>query len=259
MHGTRAPQRTGAWLARKALERRPAAHLQRVPQKRVGGVPHDAPAPGHDAHQVVELALDGADVGVNVGMVILEVVESQRARMVVHELRAFVEERRVVLIRLDDEVRSRTEARAHAEVRRHATDEKSGVAAGVLQDPRQERGGRGLAVGAGDREHPASFQHLARQPLRPRGIRQAELEQRFDHRLAARHHVADQHHVRGRRELRGVEAFGHRDAERLQLRAHGRVDIAIRAADAEARGAGQGGDAAHERAADAEDMNVHRG
>jgi hypothetical protein len=213
VHRTRAPQRLRPCLARKTLERRPAPHLQRVPEKGVGGVPHDAPAPGHDAHQVVELALDGADVGVNVGVVILEVVENQGARTVVHKLRALVEERRVVLIRLDDEPPSGTEARAHPEVRRHATDEKPGVAAGVLEDPRQERCGRGLAMGAGDREHPAPFQHLARQPLRPRRIRQAALEQGFDHRLAARHDVADQHHVRGRRQLRGVEAFGQCDAE----------------------------------------------
>src|SRR5207302_392096 len=83
---------------------------------------------------------------------------------------------------------------------RHATDEKPGVAAGVLEDLRQERGARGLAMGAGDREHPAPFEHLARQPLGPRRKGEAALEQRFDDRLAARHDVADQHHVRRRRE-----------------------------------------------------------
>jgi hypothetical protein len=150
----------------------------------------------------------------------------------VHKLRALVEERRVVLIRLNDEQGSRTEARAHAEVRRHATDEKAGVAAGVLEDPGEERCGGGLAMGAGDREHPAPLQYLARQPLRPRRIGQAALEQGFDHRLAACHDVADQHHVRGWRQLRGVEAFGQCDAERFELCAHGRVDIAIRPADA---------------------------
>src|SRR4029077_9354801 len=104
-----------------------------------------------------------------VGMVILEVVQSQRARMVVHELRAFVEERRVVLVRLDDEVRSRAAARAHTEVRRHATDEKPGVAAGVLQDPRQERCGRGLAVGGGGRGAPPPFSYPRAPPPPPPG------------------------------------------------------------------------------------------
>src|SRR2546430_14323579 len=92
------------------------------------------------------------------------------------------------LIRLDDEARCGTEAGAHAEVLWHAADEKPGVAAGVLEDPRQERGARGLAVGAGDREHPAPFEHLARQPLGPRRKPEAALQQRFDDPPAARHY-----------------------------------------------------------------------
>jgi hypothetical protein len=115
---------------------------------------------------VVELTLDGADVRVDVGMVVLEVVQDHGARTVVHELCALVEERRVVLIRLDDEVRPRSEPRAHAEVIRHAADQKAGVAPRMLEDPGEERGGRGLAMGAGGGEHPAVLQHLAREPLR---------------------------------------------------------------------------------------------
>src|SRR5437762_14340465 len=62
----RAPERFRARFAREALERRPAAHRERLREARVGGVPHDAPAPRHDAHQVVKLALDGADVRIDV-------------------------------------------------------------------------------------------------------------------------------------------------------------------------------------------------
>ncbi len=92
----------------------------------------------------------------------------------------------------------------------------------------------------------------------PGRVRQAALEQRLDHRLAARHDVADHDHVRRGGELRGLEALGQRDAERFELRAHRRIDIAVRAGDSEARGAREGGDAAHESAADAEDVDVHR-
>ncbi len=58
-------------------------------------------------------------------------------------------------------------------------------------------------------------------------------------------------------ELLGVEAFDELDAERRELRAHRRIDVAVRAGDPVARGLGDGGDAAHESAADAEDMDVH--
>ena len=58
-------------------------------------------------------------------------------------------------------------------------------------------------------------------------------------------------------ELGGVETRGELDAERLELRAHGWIDVLVRARDAMAGGLGDGGDAAHERAADAENVNVH--
>src|SRR5262249_80597 len=123
--------------------------------------------------------------------------------------------------------------------------------------PGEERGGRGLAVRAGDREHPAILEHRAAQPLGAGGVRQAALEQLLDDRHATRHDVADHDHVGGRGELCGLKALGELDAERLELRAHGRVDVAVRARDAKARGTGDGGDAAHEGAADTEDVNVH--
>ena len=60
-----------------------------------------------------------------------------------------------------------------------------------------------------------------------------------------------------RLELRGFEALRELDAQRLELRAHGWIDVLVRTGDAMARGLGDGGDAAHERAADAENVNVH--
>ncbi len=85
----------------------------------------------------------------------------------------------------------------------------------------------------------------------------AALEQRFDDRHAARHDIAHHHHVRSRRELARIEARDELDAQRLELRAHGWIDVLVRTGDAMARGLGDGGDAAHERAADAENVNVH--
>ena len=66
---------------------------------------HDAPLAGYRAHQVMELGLDGGQVGEDVGVVVFEVVQDGRARPVVHELGALVEEGRVVFVGLDDEGR----------------------------------------------------------------------------------------------------------------------------------------------------------
>jgi hypothetical protein len=100
-------------------------------------------------------------------------------------------------------------------------------------------------------------QHLARQPLRPRGIGNIAFEQCFDDRDAARHHIADHHDVGPWGELRGIETHDELDAQGFELRAHGWIDVLVRPGDTMAGGLGDGGDAAHERAADAEDVNVH--
>ncbi len=110
----------------------------------------------------------------------------------------------------------------------------------------------------GDGGDLASAQHVLRQPLRARRVRQPAVEQPLDDRLAAAHHVADDDDVGLEVELFRSIALDQRDALRLELRAHRRVDAGIRAGDAVARRAGQRGDAAHERAADAEDVQVHQ-
>ena len=61
----------------------------------------------------------------------------------------------------------------------------------------------------------------------------------------------------GRIELHGVEALDQADAQRLELRAHRRVDVGVAAGHAVPGLAGDGGNAAHEGAADAEDVDVH--
>ena len=49
----------------------------------------------------MELGLDGIQVGEDVGVVELEIIEDRGARMVMHELGTLVEKRRVVLIRFN--------------------------------------------------------------------------------------------------------------------------------------------------------------
>src|SRR6185437_10915817 len=210
----------------------------------------------------MELPLDGGDVRIDVGVVVLEVVQDERARAVVDELRALVEEGGVVLIRLDDEWRARaqgrgTEARAGLEVRGHAADQEPGLEPRLLENPCKERGRGGLAMCTGHGQDPTVAQHFARQPFRTRCIGNTALEQRLDDGLAARHDIAHDDHVGRGIELRGVVAFDELYPERLELRAHRRVDVAVGAGDAMAGGARDVGNAAHEGPANSQNVNVH--
>ena len=102
----------------------------------------------------------------------------------------------------------------------------------MLENPRQHRRRRRLAVRAGDREHPLVVEHVIEEPLRSRLVGQADIEDRLDERVAARKRVADHEDVRATRharQLRRVVALGERDAERRKLRAHRRIDIGVAA------------------------------
>ena len=58
------------------------------------------------AHQMMKLGLDRSQIRKDVRVIELEVVQNRGARMVVDELRALVEERRVVLVGFDHEERT---------------------------------------------------------------------------------------------------------------------------------------------------------
>ena len=213
----------------------------------------------HRAHEVVELALDRRQVVEDVGVVELEVVEDRRARPVVDELAALVEERGVVFVGLDDERRAAlAEVCRDAEVERHAADQEAGRAAGLLEDPGEHRRRPGLAVRSRDREDVAAGEDLLGEPLRPARVGDVGVEDRFDQRVAARERVADDIEIGRELELLGVVAFDQLDAERLELIAHRRVDVGVAAGHPVPGVAGERGEPAHERAADAEDVQVHR-
>ena len=251
----------GHFRQREPLDFAPAPARQHARDARFAAVGDHAALARHHAQQVMELRFDRREVGKDVGVVVLEIVDDRRARPVVHELRALVEEGGVVLVGLDHEERALGQARRAVEVERHAADEEAGIEARVLEDPREHRRCGRLAVRARHRQHPAVGQHVLVQPLRPRHVGVAGVEDRFHQRIAARHHVADHEHVgvtRHARELRRVPAFGEADAEPFELRGHRRIDVGVAPRDDVARRPGDGGEAAHERAADTEDVQVHQ-
>ena len=116
--------------------------------------------------------LDGGQVGEDVGVVELQVVQDRGARPVVHELAALVEEGGVVLVGFDDEgAVPRWPSRAETpKFSGTPPTRKPGLQAGRFQHPGQHRGGGGLAVRAGHGQHMAALQHVLGQPLRAAGV-----------------------------------------------------------------------------------------
>ena len=206
---------------------------------------------------MVELLLDRGQVRKDVAVVELEVVQHDRARPVMDELRPLVEEGRVVLVGLDHEELRIGEPRRYREVMRDTAHEEARVQAGLLEDERQHRRGGGLAMRAGNRLHPLAAQHLLGQPLRPGHVRQAAVEDLLHQCVAARHHVADHEYIGLQADLRGLEALDQLDALLRELGAHRRIDIGIAAGHAMAGLAGEDGNPAHESTADPEDMYMH--
>jgi len=93
--------------------------------------------------------------------------------------------------------------------------------------------------------------------LRAGDVRQAAVQDFFDERVPARHHVADDVQVRVQVHLFGPVTLDQLDALGFELGAHRRVDVGVAPGDAVAGLFGQHREAAHEGAADAEDMDVH--
>ena len=181
--------------------------------------------------------LDGVEIGVDVGVIELDVGEDERVRKVVEELRALVEEGGVVLVAFDDEGARGAQLKAGAEVFRDAADEerrlKRGIfARGDLVDPGQHAGGGGFAVGSGDDERRAAGEEFLAQQRGHGGEGNALVEHALDFRIAARERVADDDEIGRGCEIRFGVGLEDGNAERAQQIAHGRIGGLVGAGDA---------------------------
>ena len=149
---------------------------------RIASVRDDEAVARDHAQELMELPLDGSDIGIDIGVIVLEIVQHRGARPVVHELRTLVEERGVVFVGFDNEKLAAAESRRDIEIARHTADEEAWFEARMLQNPRENARGRGLAVRASHGQRPAVRQQVPRQPLRTGGVRDAAFEQSFDQR-----------------------------------------------------------------------------
>jgi hypothetical protein len=208
-------------------------------------------------HCLAEGGDDRVEVGVDVGVVELDVVHEERVRVVVEELRALVEERRVVLVAFDHEIGAGSELEVLIEVQRDAADDHARIAAGRLEEPRHQRGRRRLAVRAGDDDRvlPADEEVVDR--LGHGGVRQVELQGRGRLGVRARRDVADDHEV-GPKRLQVLLriALQHGDAEALQVIGHRRIDVLVGAADFVAALLEHAGQRGHRRPGDSDQIDA---
>ena len=198
------------------------------------------PVRRHHAHEMMELRLDRREIGEDVGVIVFEIVEDRGARPVVDELRALVEERRVVLVGLDDEERAVGEARRHAES--PAARRRSGIPA---PGPRARGSTRASPPSSSCRACPRPRAPSARRARSRRAIaarrrtagRRRGSPPSADCRATRRCRSTNTSASRATpRKLRRVPAFGQVDAERLELRRHRRIDVGVAAGDAMAGG-----------------------
>ena len=109
-------------------------------------------------------------------------------------------------------------------------------------------------MGPRNTQYPLVPQQGICQPLRSGDVGEAAVEDFLHQRIAARYHIADHEHIRVERQLFHAKAFDQLDALRFQLRAHRRVYVGIAACYPVTRLLGECRDAAHEDAADSQDM-----
>ncbi len=261
------------WAAAKEYPLTPAAFAQHALQAGFLRIDHNPALRRHGADEMVKLPFDGGQVIKDVGMVKLKVVQDCRARAVMHELAALVEEGGVVFVGLDHKGVAFAQARRNTKVERHAADQKARLQASAFKNPGQHRGRGRLAVCAGDGQHMARagrmvrrvVQHMARQPLRATGVGKPAVQYGFHERvfgaavgqMRTRDDIANHKHIRLKRHLVGAIAFDQLDAEGAQLVAHGRVDAGVATRHLVAGLARQCSQAAHEGAANPQYMYVH--
>ena len=223
----------------------------------------DEAAARNEIDEALEGGFDGFEVGVDVGVVELDVGEDERVGKVVEKLGALVEEGGVVLVAFEDEVARGTELKARAEIFRDAADEerrlKRGICArGDLVDPGQHAGGGGFAVGSGDDERFAAFEKFLAQQRGHGGEGNALVEDAFDFRIAAGERIADDDEIGSGIEIRFGVGLEDGNAERAKQIAHGRIGGLVGAGDAMALELKQAGERGHGRAADADEVDVAR-
>ena len=138
--------------------------------------------------QAAKCQRDRLDVGINIRVVELNIVDDRNVRQVLEELGRLVEERAVVLVPFDDEVASLSHAIAGslvAKIARDAADEHTRIRARIGQHPPGQRGCCGLPVRACDDDRPRAPEKMLAYGFRQRTVANLPIENFLELRVAA--------------------------------------------------------------------------
>jgi hypothetical protein len=197
----------------------------------VGAQQQQAPA-RDQVHETPERQRYRLDVGVNVGVIELDVVDDADVREVLEELRSLVEECAVVLIPFDDEVAAVAEPVARtacAQIPGDAADEDARIGAGVREDPSRQRGRGRLAVRSCDDDGPRAPEKVIADGFGQRAVGDLSIQDFLELRITAGDGVADDDEVEVAGDVLGAVAAPCFDAFGEQEIAHRRIDVLVRA------------------------------
>jgi len=223
----------------------------------VVGAPGDPPLRVDDGGKLAECRIQRGHVGIDVGVVELQRGDDREGGIVVEELRLLVEEGSIVLISLDDEMATAAQAAVGPEVHRDAPDQEGGVTPGAGQQPGDQRGDGGFAVGSGHYDRGLLAQE---EPADCLGHRD-EFDSPplcLDHLgVVSAGDIADHDHLRGGGQVGPVVAHHDGNAPLPQQLAHGRVGRGIGALNFDSLLLEHGCDAGHGRPADSDKVRSH--
>src|SRR5439155_16407591 len=109
----------------------------------------------HEVDQPAKREPHGIEIGVDVSVIEFDVVDDGDVRQVLQELRRLVEERAVVLVALDQEIATLSDAVARSVIAQIGGDpahEHARIQIPMRQQPSRQRRGRRLAVSTGDHD-----------------------------------------------------------------------------------------------------------
>src|SRR6185312_2569778 len=156
----------------------------------------NASAARNQVHQALESGLDRVQIFIYVRMIELDRSQNYSIGKIVQELRAFVEERGIVLVAFKNEILAISQVKAAAKIFRNSANQKGRMRSRVFKNPGEHGRRRSLAVGAGYDQYFFAAQKFIVQKLWQRAKRDALIEHMFEFNIAARDRVAHNHEIR---------------------------------------------------------------
>lgn len=146
---------------------------------------------GHSLEQLPEGFLDGSDIGVDVGVVKLDIIQDDQFWKIVEKLAPFIGEGGVVFVSFQNPEGSFAVVASSGKVHGNASDEPTRLQAAFLQKKGQHGRGGGLSVGAGDDQISGAVKKPTSEEFGQGYKRDAVGEDSFQFGISSRKGVAD--------------------------------------------------------------------